>query len=215
MLKTIRMIMALLLTFSAANIADAGITLHKLEHSVIRLHILANSDSTADQTEKLLVRDAVLAGAGSWIPAGSDFSAGCEALRAQLPAIRQTAEQTLRAAGCSDTVRVSLEQTDFPERQYGMMTLPAGCYQALRVEIGAAAGQNWWCVMYPAVCIPAAAEPSLTLDADAENMVLHPEEYEVRLKCLDAARAVGKWLSGMLSGIRITKTDQPSPQGEG
>ena len=215
MLKAIRIFLTLLLAFSAANIADAGITLHKLEHSVIRLHILANSDSTENQTEKLLVRDALLAGAESWIPAGSDFSAGCEALRAQLPAIRQTAEQTLRAAGCSDNVRVTLEQTDFPARQYGVMTLPAGSYQALRVEIGEAAGQNWWCVMYPAICIPAAAEPSLTLDTDAENMVLHPEEYEVRLKCLDAARAVGKWLTGMLTSVRITKTDQPSPKEEG
>lgn len=215
MLKAIRIFLTLLLAFSAANIADAGITLHKLEHSVIRLHILANSDSTENQTEKLLVRDALLAGAESWIPAGSDFSTGCEALRAQLPAIRQTAEQTLRAAGCSDNVRVTLEQTDFPARQYGVMTLPAGSYQALRVEIGEAAGQNWWCVMYPAICIPAAAEPSLTLDTDAENMVLHPEEYEVRLKCLDAARAVGKWLTGMLTSVRITKTDQPSPKEEG
>ncbi|MCQ2408679.1 MAG: stage II sporulation protein R [Oscillospiraceae bacterium] len=215
MLKTIRILFTLLLAFSAANIADAGITLHKLEHSVIRLHILANSDSTADQTEKLLVRDALIAGAENWIPANSDFTAGCEALSAQLQVIRETAEQTLRAAGCSDEVRVTLEQTDFQARQYGSMTLPAGSYQALRVEIGEAAGQNWWCVMYPAICIPAASEPTLALDADAENMVLHPEEYEVRLKCLDAARAVGKWLSVKLSCFRISKTDQPSPKEEG
>ena len=91
---------------------------------------------------------------------------------------------------------VSLEQTAFPARTYGDVTLPEGDYQALRVEIGAAAGQNWWCVMYPAMCIPAAAVPAEEmLDAEAYELAANPEKYEVRLKCVELYRAVSKWVT--------------------
>lgn len=196
MKKAIQLFFILLLAFAAVNIGRTGSALQTLEHSVIRLHILANSDSTADQTQKLLVRDALLSQAAAWIPEGADFASGCEALRSHLPEIQQTAEQTLRAAGCGDAVTVSLEQTVFPTRTYGDVTLPEGDYQALRVEIGAAAGQNWWCVMYPAMCIPAAAVPAEEmLDAEAYELAANPEKYEVRLKCVELYRAVSKWVT--------------------
>lgn len=195
MKKAIQMLIILLLAGAAVNIGQTGSALSEIEHSVIRLHILASSDSTADQTQKLLVRDALLEHASAWIPADADFSAGCEALRTRLPDIQRTAEQTLRAAGCEDTVTVSLTESAFPARQYGDVTLPEGQYQALRVEIGAAEGQNWWCVMYPALCIPAASVSAEdVLDADAYALVSNPEEYEVRLKCVELCRAVTRWV---------------------
>ena len=195
MKKAMQMFFALLLAFAAVNIGRTGAALSSLEHSVIRLHILANSDSTADQTEKLLVRDALLAQAADWIPAQADMAAGCAALEAHLPEIRQTAEQTLREAGCGDAVAVTLEKTAFPARTYGDLTLPAGEYEALRVKIGEAAGQNWWCVMYPALCVPAAdADPAESLDDAAYALAAHPEEYEIRLKCVELFRAVSRWV---------------------
>ncbi|MBR4200539.1 MAG: stage II sporulation protein R [Oscillospiraceae bacterium] len=196
MKKAIQLFFILLLAFAAVNIGKTGLALRSLEHSVIRLHILANSDATADQTRKLLVRDALLTQAASWIPENADFETGCAALQSHLPEIQQTAEQTLRAAGCGDAVQVSLEQTAFPARTYGDFTLPEGEYQALRVEIGAAAGQNWWCVMYPAMCIPAAAVPADDVLGDAAcDLAENPEEYEVRLKCVELYRAVSKWVT--------------------
>ena len=192
MKQAIRMLLILLLAAAAANIGHTAETLSEIEHTVIRLHILADSDETDAQMQKLLVRDALLEHASDWIPADADFAAGCDALRKKLPEIRQTAQDTLYAAGSRKTVRVSLEQTVFPTRKYGSMTLPAGEYEALRVEIGSAEGQNWWCVMYPAMCIPASSETEAesVLPDDARDLALHPERYEVRLKCVDTARAV-------------------------
>lgn len=210
MKQAIAMLLILLLAAAAANLGQTAETLSQIEHSVIRLHILADSDSTADQTAKLLVRDALLQSAGEWIPENADFASGCAALRRQLAAIRETAEQTLRASGCPDAVNVTLEQTEFPARRYGDITLPAGEYQALRVEIGKAEGQNWWCVMYPAMCIPAAEQtPADILSDDACNMAMHPEEYEVRLKCVDTARAAIRWVQKSLE-----QAETASPAGE-
>lgn len=191
MKQAIKMLLLLLLAGAAASLSGTELALEGLEQSVIRLHILADSDSTADQMQKLLVRDAILQRADQWIPARADFSVGCKAVRAALPQIQKTAEETLRAAGCSDPVKVSFGAADFPSRSYGELTFPAGTYQALRVEIGAAAGQNWWCVMYPALCIPAASGGCTDgiLPPDSAALAADPEKYEVRLKCVDAVRA--------------------------
>ena len=200
MRKAIRMLAVLAAAVCFTNLHEAEHTLKQVENSVIRLHVLADSDSLADQTNKLLVRDAILQKAGEWVPSGCGRDAAYAALNDALPEIQETAERTLREAGSSDAVSVRLEETDFPERSYGSITLPAGQYQALRVEIGTAAGQNWWCVMYPAMCIPASAEQTLTdtLDADACEMLTEPEHYELRLKCVDAWRAAVRWVKQQL-----------------
>lgn len=195
MKQAMKMLLLLILAGAAASLSGTERALKGLEQSVIRLHILADSDSTADQTQKLLVRDAILQRSDKWIPEKADFSADCEAIRAVLPQIQKTAEEVLLAAGCSDPVKVSFGAADFPARSYGELTLPAGTYQALRVEIGSAAGQNWWCVMYPALCIPAASGTEScglsdgVLPPESAALAAEPEKYEVRLKCVDAVRA--------------------------
>ncbi len=194
MKQSILLLCTLLASYAAADLIHTADTLHTIETGVIRLHILAHSDSTADQTAKLTVRDALLAHAADWIPADAGFEEGCLALQAHLPEIAQTARDALADAGCKQDVHAAFAETDFPERTYGDLTLPAGRYQALRVELGAAKGQNWWCVMYPALCIPAAAECSglQQLGDAAYDMTAHPDAYEVRLKCLDFLRALKK-----------------------
>lgn len=193
----------LILAFCAANLHAAEKTLERVENGVIRLHVLADSDALDDQTNKLIVRDAILKHAEDWLPSGADRDTAVAALRDALPEIEETAEQALRGAGSADAVTVSLEQTDFPARTYGSVTLPAGRYQALRVEIGEAEGQNWWCVMYPQMCVPAASEQLLTdsLDDDACEMLTEPERYEVRLKCVDAWRAAVRWVRERLPEV--------------
>lgn len=210
MKQAIKMLLILLLAVAAANIGHTAETLSQLEHSVIRLHILADSDETSAQLQKLLVRDALLQNAEQWIPSDTDFLGGCEAIQKRLPEIRQTALNVLREAGCQDSVSVCLEETAFPERKYGDLTLPAGTYQALRVEIGKAEGQNWWCVMYPAMCISAAAQDTeLHFDDSAYDMARNPERYEVRLKFVETARAVKKWFRNV-----IKQTEAAPPDGE-
>ena len=131
---------------------------------VIRLHVLANSDTEEDQALKLTVRDAVL----TYLNDTSAASTCADDAEAQyqklLPQIEQIAEETVRAAGYSYDCRVTLTREAYPERSYKSITLPAGTYRSLRVQIGEAAGHNWWCVLFPPLCLSLAvdAEPSKT-----------------------------------------------------
>jgi len=125
---------------------------------VIRLHVLAHSDSEEDQALKLKVRDALLDEAAA-------MTAGCEgreeaeaALAAKTDVLRQIAEETLRESGCERPVTVTIGQEVYPTRAYEGLRLPAGEYCSLRVMIGEAEGQNWWCVLFPPLCVGSASE---------------------------------------------------------
>ena len=109
---------------------------------VIRLHIIAASDTEEDQTLKLAVRDAVLSVYGSALTSYSDRDSAAEAAREMLPGIRSLAEQTLREAGCDKPVSVTLTEEEYPTRDYETFSLPAGRYLSLRVLIGEAEGHN-------------------------------------------------------------------------
>lgn len=215
MKQAIGMLLWMLLAIAAASVHETAAAVRELEQNVIRLHILADSDSTADQTEKLLVRDAVLAFAADLLPADADYETSCALISAALPELGARTEQTLRKSGCTDAVTVSFGKTAFPARTYGDFTLPAGDYQALRIEIGSGKGQNWWCIMYPSLCIPAASDPaersvSDVLPADACALAEHPAKFELRLKCADLCIAAADKLRAQLR-----KTETPaSPEGE-
>lgn len=124
---------------------------------VLRLHILANSDSEADQALKLAVRDAVLAGTRE------QFSTATGKLQIEaeaagtLPLVEALAAAALARQGCDYGVRAEIVNMYFETRTYDGVTLPAGHYDAVRVTIGEGNGKNWWCVMFPPMCIPAAA----------------------------------------------------------
>lgn len=147
----------LLLAMLLSPLAGFGQQCAQVRGEVLRLHILANSDSPADQALKLRVRDAVLAETGALFSAAGSLPEACAMAAESLPAIEETARRVLRAEGCRLPVRAELTEMYFSTRQYGENTLPAGEYNALRLTIGEAKGQNWWCVMFPPLCIPAAA----------------------------------------------------------
>lgn len=151
---------ALLLAFGAALLlgccASAGQA--ALADQVLRLHVVANSDSQADQAVKLQVRDAVLARAQPLLE-GVDGRAGAEeALAPHLEELRRTAQAALEEAGFPGQVQVSLTDQWFPTRDYGSFAMPAGQYRALKVVIGRGAGQNWWCVVFPPLCLASVTE---------------------------------------------------------
>ena len=150
----------------------------------VRLHILANSDTLEDQLVKLQVRDAILAALpGSVLQA--DTTAGAEAaLQQALPVLHQAVQQALCKAHSPQTARLKLEQLDFAPRDYGSFTLPGGRYTALRVELGEAQGHNWFCVLYPALCVSGAQAEYPT---QAENALVFGK-YEVRFAVVDAVK---------------------------
>ena len=155
--RTKRILLAAALILAATTTAVAALQREQmtLSEKLIRLHVVANSDSEEDQAIKLQVRDAVLAVTQ---PLLEDAEEPKAALLAALPEIEQAAEDCLRTLGDSHSVTVTLAQEQFPTRVYDSFALPAGQYLALRVTIGAGAGHNWWCVVFPSLCVPATSD---------------------------------------------------------
>lgn len=126
-------------------------------HKLLRLHVLANSDSAEDQAVKLLVRDRVIKTLEPvFTVTYSSIEALEEAVRERFPALQAAAEEVLRENGFSYGVRVTLTKEAYPTRAYENLTLPAGVYHSLRVLLGDGGGHNWWCVLYPPLCLFAA-----------------------------------------------------------
>ena len=147
----------LLLAMLITPLAGFGQRCAQVRQEVLRLHILANSDSEADQALKLRVRDAVLEETGGLFAAAGTLEEAQAAALENLPAIEAAARRALAEAGSDAPVKAKLTRMYFNTREYGEdTTLPAGEYQALRLSIGEARGRNWWCVMFPPLCVPAA-----------------------------------------------------------
>ncbi|MCI8524379.1 MAG: stage II sporulation protein R [Oscillospiraceae bacterium] len=133
----------------------AGREQQALADKLIRLHVVANSDSEADQAIKLQVRDAVLDETQQLLDGAADPR---KALADNLDRIEAAANRALAAAGSADHAAASLGEEMFPTREYETFSLPAGAYTALRVTIGAGEGHNWWCVVFPSLCMSASME---------------------------------------------------------
>lgn len=172
-----------------------------LADKVVRLHVLANSDSEEDQALKMQVRDVVLDRAEALLSRSADRREAEGLLRGNLLEFEQLAEAVVRQAGYDYPVTVELTDTRFPTREYDGFTLPAGQYLALRVLIGAAEGQNWWCVVFPPLCAAASADvPAAALAAGLteEEVGLITEEsggYMLKFKTIELWEALQETLS--------------------
>lgn len=184
-----RRVLALFVACLVCTALWAEATQVRLASQVIRLHVLANSDSEKDQALKLEVRDRVLETTSALLAGETEPQAAAVLLNQHLDDIAQTAAQEISAQGHDDRVEVRLEQTWFPTRQYQGISLPAGNYLALRVLIGAAEGHNWWCVVFPNLCLPAVSEQALEASTLTPGQIslLQEEEisYVFRFKALE------------------------------
>lgn len=129
-----------------------------LRENLIRLHVVADSDSAFDQAVKLQVRDAVIGTVQQDLQQLSDVQEAKTYLLSNLDTLEAAANEALRAAGSHDTATVTLCREAFPVRQYDTFSLPSGVYESLRVTIGSGEGKNWWCVVFPSLCVGAASE---------------------------------------------------------
>ena len=127
----------------------------------VRLHVVANSDSEADQALKRLVRDGVRAMSAALVDGCGGADEAWETLQKSRALLEGTARLFARAGGFDGPVRVETGWFDFPERTYGQETVPEGRYRAVRVVLGEGAGRNWWCVLYPSLCLGEEEEPAL------------------------------------------------------
>ena len=160
--------------------------------NVLRLHVLANSDSSEDQALKLEVRDRILEETATLFKDCKSKDEAREAVESNLDKIREIAEQTIREAGYDYSVSVSLGEEEYPTKNYEECCFPAGEYLSLRVMIGEAEGENWWCVLFPPLCIDAAgesrevfAEVGLTDEQYSFITETDNPKYKVRFKLLE------------------------------
>lgn len=159
----------------------------KLADKVVRLHVLANSDSTADQALKLQVRDAVLEHTTGLLNETEDSTEAAALLRRELPELERIAAEVIHACGYGYSVRAEVSVTEFPTREYAGFRLPAGEYLALRILIGEGAGQNWWCVVFPPLCSAVSADISVAaagLSAEEISLITEPE-YVLKFKTIE------------------------------
>ncbi len=175
------------LVWTGALIADRK----KLRSELIRLHVVAASDSDADRQIKLRVRDAVIESLQAQMRSFADMEQAKAYLQENLPKIEALANRVLAEAGCGDTATVSLAVEEFSKRVYDTFMLPAGLYEALRITIGEGEGKNWWCVVFPTLCMSATSEEfeqtaSCAGFPDALTAALEGEDgYEMRFFLLD------------------------------
>lgn len=184
------------LTLLLAALALTGLWLDgqqsQLAHKMVRLHVLANSDERDDQALKLQVRDAVLARAEPLLAQTAQVEEAAEVLAGNLEELTQAAQETIAREGYQYPVSVELEETWFPTRQYESFALPAGNYQALRVVIGEGGGRNWWCVVFPPLCLASASEDVAQTAQDsgmtAKEVALiadTDEKYVIKFKAIE------------------------------
>ena len=153
-----RVVSLILLAASALTVTLCAVLQaqsQRMADKIVRLHVVANSDTSADQAVKLAVRDAVLREAGRVLDGAEDPK---QAVAAQLPALEAAANAELQRQGSEDLARVSFRRELFPTREYDTFSLPAGVYDSLRVTIGQGEGHNWRCVIFPSLCVPARAD---------------------------------------------------------
>ena len=164
----------------------------RLNEELIRLHVVANSDSVGDQAVKLQVRDAVVESLQEAMADVADVEEAKEYLQENLPKMQAAANGALKAAGCSYEAVVTLCRETFDTREYDTFSLPAGVYEALRITLGNGEGHNWWCVVFPTLCLPATSEGFEDVAAGAgfpetlNNALTGEDGYEVRFYLLDA-----------------------------
>ena len=162
-----------------------------LHNELIRLHVLADSNRTEDQANKLRVRDALLAYIEEDVSKFKDAGDARVYLGARLQELECVANETLTALGSDDRARVYLTKEGYSERQYDTFSLPSGVYESLRVEIGSAEGDNWWCVVFPSLCVPTSKEAfqdtavAAGFGQDLTNTLSGEKGYEVRFFILD------------------------------
>lgn len=151
-----------------------------LSDSVFRLHIIANSDSSADQELKLKVRDNIINYMNTLTSSSSDKKDVISMVNNHLDSFKEIALNTLKENGYNYDVNIEIGNFNFPTKTYGDISFPAGNYDALKIEIGDAIGQNWWCVLFPPLCFVNSSTG--VVPDDSKNTLkenINSESYEI------------------------------------
>ena len=156
----------------------------------VRLHILAPSDSAEDQNLKLEVRDMILKKYGKLLSGAKSAEDAIEKVKGELTHIKADCERLILNTGYDYSVKVELKEEWFNTREYAAFSLPSGTYASLSVTLGGGEGQNWWCVMYPPICLEASVSESETAYSDSELSLITSGGYRMKFKLLEVASSI-------------------------
>lgn len=173
---------------------------NEIRGRVLRLHVLANSNSKEDQQLKLKVRDCVAKAAADAFGDAENQADALMLANDSLDELRQAAQQCVYDEGYDYQVNAELAKMYFTTRRYGAATLPAGTYDALRITIGDGRGDNWWCVVFPPLCVSAAAKsPELSdvLEPGQEKIVAEPQSFQIRFKVVEIFEGIANFFRGL------------------
>ena len=186
----ILILLSLFILISAISYVDA--VSNNIADSVFRLHVIANSNSKEDQELKLKVRDELLSYMNIISKDSTSKKEAMQIANEHKEEFTQIAEKVIKENGYNYTVNVQIGKADFPTKYYGDITLPAGTYDALKVQIGEAKGQNWWCVMFPPLCfvdvstgiVPDNSKQELkqSLDNEEYDLISKTDDNEISFK---------------------------------
>lgn len=168
-----------------------------LTQDVLRLHILANSDTNEDQELKLLVRDEITKECKELFSEAQSLEEAKEITLENLEELNKTATTVIKEQGKDYTVSVQLCEEYFNTRYYGSVTMPAGKYTALQIKIGKAKGENWWCVLYPSLCVGTSTDYESfeeNLTPQECSVVSSGNKYEFKFKIVEAVTSFFKFL---------------------
>lgn len=184
--------------YTGALLADK----QTLREELIRLHVVADSDSPEDQAIKLQVRDAVLTSLREALADATDMAQAKAYIREHLPQIQETANAVLAEIGSGDTAVVTFLEEAFPVRQYDTFSLPSGVYESLRITIGTGEGKNWWCVVFPSLCFQGTSEDVEDAAVGAgfsdglSGAVTGKQPYQIRFYFLDLLGRIENFFFG-------------------
>ena len=169
-----------------------------IREGVLRLHVIAASDSKEDQQIKLELRDEILKKGAAVFSQSDTKEEAEEKISASITELENEAKSFLQSKSYPEEVSVSLDKSFFPTRKYNNFTLPAGTYDALKIVIGKGEGKNWWCIMFPALCLPAAEGKEAGFDGiltEDQLNIITKEKYEVRLWLVEKWQEIKNYIN--------------------
>ena len=186
------LISAMLLSVSHFNVLCDD-----LRENILRLHIIANSDSVADQNLKILIRDEILNETSDLFLNVTDLEDAKQKVGTSLNEFEEIAKRVIVENGFNYDAVAYVEEKYFDTRVYDEFTLPAGYYPSLVIELGKAEGKNWWCVVYPTVCIPAASKGDLSdsVNQESANIAKQGSRYIMRFKTVEIYEKIKNFIN--------------------
>ena len=196
--KNIEFAVAIGLVFAVfLSMARFDAACEDLRTNVLRLHIIANSDSKEDQALKLAVRDRILENSGDIFKDSTTLEDAEKSAIDSLQRFEEIANRVIAENNFDYGCKAEVSDSYFENREYDDFTLPAGTYRSLIIRLGEAKGKNWWCVVFPTVCIPAAGEASLADSTDkvSADVAMQPQKYVVRFKTVEIYEDIKHYIS--------------------